>query len=110
MLQHSVRSATPRTPNYDGMLKHIRMRRQIRCVTSARITAQVVSAFEVPKILYDPVRKCFYKAEAPCKLLGSAQACFIYLLARWPACLCDGPLTVRRLPVNAHHSCNQPLG
>lgn len=39
----------------------------------SRLLAQVVSAFEVPKILYDPTRKCFYKAEASPKLHGSAQ-------------------------------------
>ena len=35
---------------------------------------QVISAFDVPKILYDPIRKSFYRAPAPTSLLGTAQA------------------------------------
>ena len=35
---------------------------------------QVISAFDVPRILYDPIRKSFYRAPAPTSLLGTAQA------------------------------------
>lgn len=35
---------------------------------------QFISAFDVPKILYDPIRKSFYRAPAPTSLLGTAQA------------------------------------
>ena len=34
---------------------------------------QVISAFDVPKILYDPIRKGFYRAPKPTSLLGTAQ-------------------------------------
>lgn len=34
---------------------------------------QVISAFEVPKLLYDSMRKCFYRAEKTPKLLGNAE-------------------------------------
>lgn len=34
---------------------------------------QVISAFDVPKMLYEPVRKCFYQAAMPPKLLAAAE-------------------------------------
>ena len=34
---------------------------------------QIISAFDVPKILYDPIRKGFYRAPKPTSLLGTAQ-------------------------------------
>jgi hypothetical protein len=34
---------------------------------------QVISAFDVPKMLYEPVRKCFYQAATPPKLLAAAE-------------------------------------
>ena len=34
---------------------------------------QVISAFDVPKVLYDPIRRSFYRAPAPTSLLGCAQ-------------------------------------
>ena len=34
---------------------------------------QVISAFDVPKILYDPIRKSFYRAPQPTSLLGTAE-------------------------------------
>lgn len=37
---------------------------------------QVISAFEVPKVLYDPVRKCFYISDAAPKLLAGAEVHF----------------------------------
>ena len=37
------------------------------------LAAQVISAFDVPKVQYDPVRKCFFRPTASLKLLGNAQ-------------------------------------
>ncbi len=42
-------------------------------VTLLMMAAQVISAFEVPKVQYDPVRKCFFKPTASLELLGIAQ-------------------------------------
>ena len=38
---------------------------------------QVISAFEVPKILYDPIRKSFYRAPQPNSLLGTAEVSLV---------------------------------
>lgn len=46
------------------------------CITVAAVCGsvlQIISAFEVPKMLYDSVRKCFYRSETTPKLLGSAE-------------------------------------
>ena len=40
---------------------------------------QVISAFEIPHIRYDPIRKAFYRHESPCNLFADAVvscACF----------------------------------
>jgi hypothetical protein len=50
---------------------------------------QVISAFDVPKMLYEPVRKCFYQAATPPKLLAGAEV--------W--CLADGSWRVQGLRV-----------
>ncbi len=34
---------------------------------------QVISAFEVPKTLYDPIRKSFYQRSAPSSVLADAK-------------------------------------
>ena len=38
---------------------------------------QVISAFDVPKILYDPIRKSFYRAPQPTSLLGTAEVSLV---------------------------------
>jgi hypothetical protein len=43
---------------------------------------QVISAFDVPKIQYDPIRKSFYRAPQPTGLLGTAEVLPSNLLTR----------------------------
>ena len=48
---------------------------------------QVISAFDVPKILYDPIRKSFYRAPQPTSLLGTAEVWTISVPASAMGCL-----------------------
>ena len=36
---------------------------------------QVISAFDVPKVKFDPIRRAFLRDETPALLFGSAQVC-----------------------------------
>lgn len=59
---------------------------------------QVISAFEVPKLRYDPIRKVFFQVGGTPSLHGSAEVCLIFLMhtllchlavSQFPSC---GPL------------------
>lgn len=50
-------------------------------ITDQYCLPQVISAFDVPKMLYEPVRKCFYQAATPPKLLAAAEVHALLLMA-----------------------------
>lgn len=60
----------------DGAVTAAQVKEALECIQGADQEddfIQVISAFEVPKVEYDPVRKCFFKPATEARLLGDAE-------------------------------------